>query len=77
MYSAISHNKRNTVLIMAVFVAIIGVIGVLVGMYLRNYSLSLIIVGCALLYAWLQYYIAGKLAMAMSGAQQIEKKDAP
>ena len=62
---------------MAVFVAIIGVIGVLVGMYLRNYSLSLIIVGCALLYAWLQYYIAGKLAMAMSGAQQIEKKDAP
>lgn len=77
MYSAISHNKRNTVLIMAVFVAIIGVIGVLVGMHLRNYSLSLIIVGCALLYAWLQYYIAGKLAMAMSGAQQIEKKDAP
>ena len=42
MYSAISHNKRNTVLIMAVFVAIIGVIGVLVGMYLRNYSLSVV-----------------------------------
>ena len=77
MYSAISHNKRNTVLIMAVFVAIIGVIGVFIGMATDSYSLSIIIFTCALLYAWLQYFIAGKLAMAMTGAQQIEKKDAP
>ena len=77
MYSAISHNKRNTVLIMAVFVAIIGVIGVFIGMATDSYSLSIIIFTCALLYAWLQYFIAGKLAMAMTGAQEIEKKDAP
>ena len=55
---------------MAVFVAIIGVIGVLVGMYLRNYSLSVIIVGCALLYAWLQY--GGKAAFV--AAQLIEDR---
>ena len=62
---------------MAVFVAIIGVIGVFIGMATDSYSLSIIIFTCALLYAWLQYFIAGKLAMAMTGAQQIEKKDAP
>lgn len=77
MYSAISHNKRNTVLIMAVFVAIIGVIGVFVGAATDNYSLAVIVLGCSILYAWLQYFIAGKLAMAMTGAQEIEKKDAP
>lgn len=77
MYSAISHNKRNTVLIMAVFVAIIGVIGVFVGAATDNYSLAAIVFGCSIIYAWLQYFIAGKLAMAMTGAQEIEKKDAP
>lgn len=77
MYSAISHNKRNTVLIMAVFVAIIGVIGVFVGAATDNYSLAAIVFGCSIIYAWMQYFIAGKLAMAMTGAQEIEKKDAP
>lgn len=77
MYSAIAKNKRNTVLIMAVFVAIIGVIGVFVGVYNDSYSLSWVIAGCALLYAILQYFIAGKLAVAMTGAQEIQKNDAP
>ncbi len=77
MYNAVSQNKRNTVLIMAVFVAIIGIIGVFIGMAMDSYSLSVIIFICAMLYAWLQYFIAGKLAMVMTGAQEIEKKDAP
>ena len=39
-----------------------------------SYSLALIIFICAILYAWLQYFIAGKLAMMMTGAQEISKK---
>ena len=62
---------------MAVFVAIIGVIGVFVGAATDNYSLAVIVFGCSIIYAWLQYFIAGKLAMVMTGAQEIEKKDAP
>lgn len=77
MYNAVSQNKRNTVLIMAVFVVIIGIIGVFIGMAMDSYSLSVIIFICAMLYAWLQYFIASKLAMVMTGAQEIEKKDAP
>lgn len=77
MYTAISRNKRNTLLIMAVFVAIIGIIGVFLGVMTDNYSLALIIFICSLLYALLQYFLAGKLAMAMTGAQEIEKNDAP
>ena len=77
MYSAISQNKRNTLLIMAVFVAIIGVLGVFVGMYFDNYALAPIIAVSALIYAMIQYFAAGKLAMAMTGAQEIQKQHAP
>ncbi len=77
MYNAVSQNKRNTILIMSVFVIIIGVIGLFIGVATDSYSLALIIFICAILYAWLQYFIAGKLAMMMTGAQEISKNDAP
>ena len=77
MYNAVSQNKRNTILIMSVFVIIIGVIGLFIGAATDSYSLALIIFICAILYAWLQYFIADKLSMMMTGAQEISKNDAP
>ena len=77
MYNAVSQNKRNTILIMSVFVIIIGVIGLFIGAATDSYSLALIIFICAILYAWLQYFIASKLAMMMTGAQEVSKNDAP
>ena len=77
MYNAVSQNKRNTILIMSVFVIIIGIIGLFIGVATDSYSLALIIFICAMLYAWLQYFIAGKLAMMMTDAQEISKNDAP
>lgn len=77
MYSAISRNKRNTILIMMVFVIIIGIIGLFVGVYFDSYSLAITISICAIIYALIQYFAASKLAMNMTGARQIEKKDAP
>ena len=77
MYSAISKNKRNTVLIMAVFVALIGVIGLVVGYLNDSYSLSATILVMAAIYALIQYFAASSLAMAMTGAKEIQKQDAP
>ena len=78
MYSAIARNKRNTLLIMTVFVILIGVIGYVIGYANGNTdSLPIAIIISAALYAALQYFIAGKLAMAMTGAREIEKRDAP
>lgn len=78
MYSAIAKNKRNTLIIMTVFVSIIGVIGLFIG-YANssNYGLSIAIFISAIIYAILQYFIASKMAMAMSGAVEIEKQNAP
>ena len=62
---------------MAVFVALIGVVGVVVGMLNDSYSLSVIILVMAAVYALIQYFAASKLAMAMTGAREIQRQDAP
>lgn len=77
MYKAIASNKRNTFLIMAIFVALIGAIGWLVSAYFDNASFSYWVIGGALVYAIIQYFIASKVALAISGAHEIIKKDNP
>lgn len=77
MYKAIAANKRNTVLIMAVFVGLITAIGYLVSVYYGNTSITLWVLAGAAIYALIQYFLAAKLATAMTGAHQIEKKDNP
>jgi len=75
MYKAIAANKRNTLLIMAVFVGIIAAIGYAVSYFYGNTSITYWVIGGAALYALIQYYAAGALAVAMTGAQPIEKSD--
>jgi len=77
MYKAIAANKRNTVLIMAVFVGLISAIGYIVSYFYGNTNITYYVIIGAALYAWLQYYFATSLAVAMTGATQIEKRDNP
>jgi heat shock protein HtpX len=79
MYNAIAANKRNTVIIMAVFVGIIGAIG-WAASYIYgggNQSITYWVIGVTIVYALIQYFIASKLALSLNGAQQIEKADNP
>ena len=77
MYKAIATNKRNTVIIMAVFVGLITGIGWVVSYFFGNTSITWWVLGGALIYALIQYFAAGSLAVAMTGAQQIQKSDNP
>lgn len=77
MYSAISANKRNTLLIMALFVGIIGAIGWAVGYIYGDISIAYGVFVVALIYALIQYFIADKLAVATTGAREIQKSDNP
>jgi heat shock protein HtpX len=79
MYKAIAANKRNTVIIMAVFVGLVGAIGWAVSYIYGNgdQSIALWVIGIALVYALVQYFAASKLAVAMTGAHEIEKRDNP
>ena len=77
MYGAIAKNKRNTVIIMAVFVGIITAIGWMISTIYGQSSITLWVLAGALIYALIQYFAAGKLAVAMTGAQEIQKRDNP
>lgn len=77
MYSAIAANKRNTVLIMALFVGIIGAIGWAFAYTQGDVSIAYGVIVAAGIYAILQYFIASRLAMSMTGAREIEKRDNP
>lgn len=77
MYKAIAANKRNTVIIMIVFLAIIGGLGWLAGTIYSNPTIMYIVLAVAAGYALIQYFAASKLAVAMNGAKQIEKRDNP
>ena len=77
MYSAIAANKRNTVLIIGAFVALLGGISIWWGYSSGNGSSALFIIGFVLLYTIFQYYMAGAIAVAMTGAVQIQKSDNP
>jgi heat shock protein HtpX len=77
MYSAISANKRNTVFIMAVFLLIIGGLGALAAYAYQNWIIAAVVVAVAAIYALIQFFLASREALAINGAKQVQKKDAP
>ena len=77
MYKAIAANKRNTILIMILFIIIISVVGLAVGALYGDSSIVYLVMIIAGIYALIQYFIADKLSVLMTGARQIEKKDNP
>jgi heat shock protein HtpX len=77
MYGAIAANKRNTVIIMAVFIGLIGAVGWAIGYVNGSQSIAVWVIAVAAIYALIQYFVASKLALAMNGAHEIEKRDNP
>ncbi len=77
MYSAIAANKRNTVIIMAVFIGVVGAVGWALSAASGNTAMTPWIIGGAGIYALVQYYLASKLAVMTTGAREIQKQDNP
>lgn len=77
MYSAIAKNKRNTVFIILLFLLIIGGLGALVARYFNDWSIAIIVIVAAGLYALFQYFMATRETLALSGAHEIQKSDNP
>ena len=77
MYSAIAANKRNTIIIVGLFVALLGGLAYAWGVASGNGSSVIPILLFVGLYTLFQYYAASSIAIAMSGAIQITKQDNP
>lgn len=77
MRKQIAQNKRNTILIIIVFVAFISLIG---GIFAWIYNRPGILITVAIIataYALIQYFLADKIAIMGTGARQIEKSENP
>jgi len=77
MYKQIAANKRHTILIMIAFVAFIGAIGAAFAYFFNDWWVMAWVFGIALVYTIIQYFAASSLAVAMTGAKQITKRDNP
>src|SRR5664279_2274545 len=79
MYRAIAKNKRNTVLIIILFVILIGILGLALSSLMGGDPLTVTIgtiIGAGV-FTVIQYYAASKQALSMSGAIEIQKSDNP
>lgn len=77
MYSQIAANKRKTVLIMAIFIAIIAALGYAYGMYIGDTTTVYFVFGFALIYTLISYFVSSRVALAVNGAREIQQKDNP
>jgi len=77
MYSAIARNKRNTVFIIILFLAIIAGLGWLANYVYSpkgSYGILILTIVIAGGYALVQYFAAGRQAIAMSGGIRVNSK---
>ncbi|WIB61050.1 M48 family metallopeptidase [Curtobacterium sp. MCLR17_007] len=77
MYRAVARNKRNTVLIVLVFLLVIGALGFLGGYLAGNTSIGIVVLVVALGYAVLQYFTAARQATAIAGGIEIDRTTEP
>ena len=77
MRKQIAQNKRNTILIMLVFIAFIALIGWLFAWLHNDYTILAWFVAVSAGYALFQYFLADKIAIASAGAREISESDNP
>lgn len=77
MYSAIAANKRNTVIIMILFVLMIAGLGWIFSVVYGSTGIFWGTFIGAGIYTLIQYYAADKIALSVNGAKEIQKRDNP
>lgn len=77
MYTAISSNKRKTVLLVAVFIAFIASLGYVFGVVSDSPGMLYFFGIGALVYSIVTYFLSAKIALGISGAKEVKKADAP
>lgn len=77
MYSNIAKNKRNSWLLIGIFIIIVTLLGFVFSQALDNQVILYVAVGMSLLYTWVSYYNSDKMILAVSKAREVKKRDAP
>jgi heat shock protein HtpX len=77
MYSQIASNKRRSLLLVFGFVIFVAGLDYIFAMAFNQPTLFYPILVVAVVYAIISYFFSSQITLAMSGAREVEKKDAP
>jgi heat shock protein HtpX len=77
VYQEIAANKRKTVFMMILFVFFVAAMGWIFGLYTGEPAITPYVLIGAAVYALISYFTGSRMALALNGAHQIEKKDNP
>lgn len=77
MYEQISSNKRRTVILLAGFLALLWGFAYIISQATGNRGLLFFVGLFAISYAIFSYFAGSKMALAINGAKEIQKKDNP
>jgi heat shock protein HtpX len=77
MYNAIAKNKRNTVIILAIWVLFFTGIAALLSWLTENIWVGASLLGFILIFTTVQYFLASTMAMGLAGGIQITKDSNP
>ncbi|MGH7156796.1 MAG: M48 family metallopeptidase [Candidatus Saccharimonadales bacterium] len=77
MYEQIASNKRRTVVLLFVFLALLWAFGWIIGQASGQPDLLFVIGIFSLAYAAYSYFAGAKMALAINGAKEIQKQDDP
>src|SRR3989338_4183372 len=76
MYSQIDSNKRKTLLLISIFIAFILALGYVLDWYYQGgYGIFTMAVFISMVMSLVSYFSADKIALASTGAKQIQKED--
>lgn len=77
MYTEVTSNKRKTFLLILGFLVVIGGFGWILSKLESTPVFLVAILIFALAYAWFSYYNSARIALMLSGAQAVTKKQSP
>jgi len=77
LYKNIDSNKNRSALLLGLFFVIVVALGYLFSLVYHSYIILYIAIIISFIQALVSYYSGDKIALSISGAQQIEKKDNP
>jgi len=77
MYEQISRNKRRTVFLLFSFIVLLWGLAYVLSLATGRPGLLFVIGMFSLLYAIFSYFAGAKMALAINGAKEIQKKDNP
>ncbi len=75
MYSQIAANKRKTVFLIFFFLLFVGCMGWIFAEYTGQPSITPFVIAGSLVYVLITYFISSKMALALNGAHEIQKRD--